>query len=418
MDKAKAAITDFMGRSGHHDTTVHEAVAPAVQHESVKPHVHEEINTAIDKEVHQDHYHRTVQPVHDREVLPEKHEAKIGAVQHREFDHRDHESTKHNLVADQARFKDERVIEETSHSQSVAPVVGGEHVHHHIHETIQPVVQKETIQPSVVHTTVPIHEVHHNKATHHETTALPAMTMEQFKAKGGALTGREERYDQFEGVPKNIGGSTAGGFGAASGLTHKDGHISKDHARHGDYDGMPNHHSDAGIRQGGLTTNSTTSGQSHGHTANPLDRNNDGKVSAKDVTGSSTTHSHGTANPLDRNNDGKVNARDVSGTNQGNLAGSSTQGGILGNNTHSGTSSHPNSGVGTDGVIGGHRTESDRLAHRDNEDGTLPRALVEDKSRFQPHSSTTDNQHDAGAHKKPSLMDKVSSLDSFDITTN
>ena len=130
MDKAKAAITDFMSKSGHHDTTVHEAVAPAVQHEVIKPHTHEEVQTAVDKEVHQDHYHRTVQPVQDREVLPEQHTAKLGAVQHREFDHRDAEGTKRALVDDQARFADERIVENTTHSQSVAPTVGGEHVHH------------------------------------------------------------------------------------------------------------------------------------------------------------------------------------------------------------------------------------------------------------------------------------------------
>jgi hypothetical protein len=130
MEKAKAAVSDFMSKSGHHDTTVHETVAPAVQNEVVKPHVHEEINTAIDKEVHQDHYHRTIQPVKDREVLPETHTAKLGAVQHREFDHRDHENTKRSLATEQAQFKDQRVVQETSHSQSANAVVGGEHVHH------------------------------------------------------------------------------------------------------------------------------------------------------------------------------------------------------------------------------------------------------------------------------------------------
>jgi len=239
MDKVKAALTDFTHRSGHHDTTVHEAVAPAVTHETVKPHVHEEINTAVDKEVHQDHYHRTVQPIVDREVLPEKHEAKLGAVQHREFDHRDHDSTKRNLVQEQAQFKDERRVEGTTQSQSVAPTIGGEHVHHHIHETIQPVVNKEVIQPNVVHTTVPIHEVHHNAATHHETTALPTMTMDQFKTKGGVLSGREERYDEFEGVPKNIGGGTAGGFGHI-----RDGasHTGTDHHKHGDFNSTSSTH--------------------------------------------------------------------------------------------------------------------------------------------------------------------------------
>ncbi|KAL6708465.1 hypothetical protein ACN47E_002728 [Coniothyrium glycines] len=300
MDKAKAAITDFMGRSGHHDTTVHEAVAPAVTQEVVKPHVHEEINTAIDKEVHQDHYHRTIQPVQDREVLPERHEAKIGAVQHREFDHRDHDATKRNLVADQAQFKDERRVDQTSHSQSVAPVVGGEHVHHHIHETIQPVIQKETIQPSVIHTTVPIHEVHHNKATHHETTALPAMTMDQFKAKGGALHGREERYDEFEGVPKNIGG--------VAGLASKTG--STEHARHGDFEGAPGHRNAAGLqRRGSDSSLSTSDEEKPGHRikrrtkrnrlgaagkpSNPLDRNNDGRVDNRDLKDSSRSQDIG-----------------------------------------------------------------------------------------------------------------------------
>jgi hypothetical protein len=130
MDKVKAALTDFTSKAGHHDTTVHETVAPAVTQETIKPHQHEEINTAVDKEVHQDHYHRTVQPVQDREVLPERHEAKLGAVQHREFDHRDHDSTKRNLIQEQAQFKDERRVEGTTKSQSVAPTIGGEHVHH------------------------------------------------------------------------------------------------------------------------------------------------------------------------------------------------------------------------------------------------------------------------------------------------
>ncbi|KZM21729.1 uncharacterized protein EKO05_0001679 [Ascochyta rabiei] len=264
MDKAKAAITDFMSKSGHHDTTVHEAVAPAVQHEVVKPHVHEEVQTAVDKEVHQDHYHRTVQPVQDREVLPEQHTAKLGAVQHREFDHRDHDNTKRNLIEEQARFKDERRVDATTHSQSAAAAIGGEHVHHHIHETIQPVVQKETIQPNVVHTTVPIHEVHHNKATHHSTTALPPMTMDEFKNKGGALTGREERYDAFEGVPKNISAGTAGGFGVIrEGEGHHDHHHVSGTPRHGDYDGTARHGGESGVIAGAAAGAAGHHGQQH-----------------------------------------------------------------------------------------------------------------------------------------------------------
>ncbi|KAF1831882.1 hypothetical protein BDW02DRAFT_632507 [Decorospora gaudefroyi] len=360
MDKAKAAITDFMGRSGHHDTTVHEAVAPAVQHEVVKPHVHEEVNTAVDKEVHQDHYHRTVQPVQDRAVLPETHDAKLGSVQHREFDHRDKDSTKRHLVDEQARFADEKRIDDTTHSQSVAPTVGGEHTHHHIHETIQPVVQKEVIQPNVVHTTVPIHEVHHNKATHHDTTALPAMTMEQFKAKGGALSGREERYDEFEGVPKNIGGA-----GSAEGLDHKRTSHSHEHGRHGDFDGTANH--------GNV--------DHHGSTHNPLDRNNDGRVDTHDVK-SGSHHSTGTHNPADRNNDGKVDAHDLkSGSHSGNNYSESHDLNDPARNNNEGATGTKN----PSGHVVGSSDKGD-MEHRPNEDGSLPKALTEDRSKAVPHS--------------------------------
>ena len=87
---------------------------------------------------------------------------------------------------------------------------------HTLSQTIQPVVQKETIQPSVVHTTVPIHEVHQNEAKHHAASALPAVSMADFKKQGGSLTGREERYDGFEGEPKAVGGAL-GGHGHHSG---------------------------------------------------------------------------------------------------------------------------------------------------------------------------------------------------------
>lgn len=129
MDKTKETIKGFMSKSGHHDTTVHEQVAPAVKHETVKPTRHEEVTTAVDKEVHQDHYHRQVQPVFDREVLPEQHKHNVGGVVNREFDNRDHEQTKATLEAEQAKLRDERIVHETKHTQTRAPVVEGEHVH-------------------------------------------------------------------------------------------------------------------------------------------------------------------------------------------------------------------------------------------------------------------------------------------------
>ena len=61
-----------------------------------------------------------------------------------------------------------------------------------------------------MHTTVPIHEVHQNEAKHHAASALPAVSMADFKKQGGSLTGREERYDGFEGEPRAVGGALGG----------------------------------------------------------------------------------------------------------------------------------------------------------------------------------------------------------------
>lgn len=68
MERAKAAVNDFLHKDGKTDTTVHEKVNPAVQHENITPTRHENVTKAVDREVHQDHYHTTVQPVKDREV--------------------------------------------------------------------------------------------------------------------------------------------------------------------------------------------------------------------------------------------------------------------------------------------------------------------------------------------------------------
>lgn len=139
--------TDYhvRAKAGHHDTTVHEKVAPAVTHETVSPHRHEEVTTAIDKEIHQDHHHTSVQPVLDREVLPEQHSHNLVGVEHRHHKHGDDAETTRRLQQEAAQFKDERTIAPTRESHSAMPVVAGEHMHHHVHETIQPIVQKGMI---------------------------------------------------------------------------------------------------------------------------------------------------------------------------------------------------------------------------------------------------------------------------------
>jgi hypothetical protein len=174
---------------------------------------HNEQQTAIDREVHQDHHHTSIQPVKDREVLPEQHSHQMAGVEHRNMNHGNDDHVKQRLATEASQFKNTREVGETQHSSSTAGTITGEHIHHHVHENIQPIVQKETVQPSVVHTTVPIHEVHQNEAKHHTATQLPAVSMDEFRNQGGHLGGREERSDAFMGEPRSVGG-TLGGKGA------------------------------------------------------------------------------------------------------------------------------------------------------------------------------------------------------------
>jgi hypothetical protein len=51
---------------------------------------------------------------------------------------------------------------------------------------------------------------HHNAAQHHSTSALPAVSMQDFKKQGGVLGGRGEKYDGFEGEPRAIGKALGG----------------------------------------------------------------------------------------------------------------------------------------------------------------------------------------------------------------
>jgi len=213
MDKAKAAVSGFLNRDGKHDTTVHENINPAIQNETIKPTERVDSQKVVDREVHQDHHHTSVQPITHKETLPEQHTHNMGAVEHKNIKHGNNDHVRQRLEAEKAQFKNTRSVGETQYSTSDAGIVTGEHVHHHVHETIQPVIHKETVQPHVVHSTIPVHEVHQNEAKHHNATQLPAVSMNEFKRQGGDLGGREERTDAFTGEPKSVGG-TLGGHGA------------------------------------------------------------------------------------------------------------------------------------------------------------------------------------------------------------
>lgn len=199
MDKAKATVESLLSRKDKHDVTVDEQTAPALMNETVHKSKHEDVQQVVDREVHKTHHHTTLQPVKDQEVRPEVHEHVAHGVEERVMQHGDRSGLDRGLAAEKEKFRDRQHVMPTQVTESVAPTMVGEHVHHHIVETVQPVIQKDTHHSTVVHHTKPVHEVHHHAPQHHEATALPAVSMDQFRSQGGSLTGRSGTHDEFAG---------------------------------------------------------------------------------------------------------------------------------------------------------------------------------------------------------------------------
>ncbi len=122
--------------------SVDKEVAPAVEHETVTKEHEEREKTVIDKERHQDHYHTTIQPALDREVLPEQHNYEDTETQVKHVEH-DDGAVKAKADDRNANFENTTAEGETIERKAVEPTaVAGEEVHHHLHETIQPVIEK------------------------------------------------------------------------------------------------------------------------------------------------------------------------------------------------------------------------------------------------------------------------------------
>lgn len=197
MEAARAFVTKHTSRTGH-STDVEEFVNPAVTWETVKPHRHEITTEAVDREVHQHHYHTTVQPLNHSVTLPERHHHNLLPMKHVTHQKEDVEATKSRLAMEMAQFKNTSRTMETTHSTKIHPPVIGVHYHHHVHETVQPVIHKETHMPEVVHTTIPIHEKHHYKAEHHGISALPMKTLAEFEK----LATPKRSTQTYEGAPR------------------------------------------------------------------------------------------------------------------------------------------------------------------------------------------------------------------------
>lgn len=209
MQAAKEAARNFLHKDRKHDTEVCEEFRPAVTKETIVPVEKVQETIAIDREVHQDHYQTRIQPVMDRVIAPETHKHHVVPVVVHETKHNKEAEIAKRLEAEAANFKSTTTVLPTAHEKIQGEVLRAEHVHHHVHEIVQPVIEREVVQPTVIHTAVPIHERIHHEPTFHPPTIQPKMTLEEFRRAGGTLDGRAGVCEKFDGEPlvKENGGA-------------------------------------------------------------------------------------------------------------------------------------------------------------------------------------------------------------------
>ncbi|KAK6512821.1 hypothetical protein TWF506_008987 [Arthrobotrys conoides] len=226
MQAAKQAVAEFLHHGNKHSVDIEQETKPAVLHERVLERQHETVTHAVDREIHQHHHQIHVQPIQDKVVEAEQHHHNIIPIEHRNRHHGKDREIETALASEHGKFKDECEVLPVETTNSTSMVVG-EHVHHHIHDYIQPVIERERVVPHVVHTMVPIHEHIEHEPYIHKGNVLPVMTLEEFTKKGYILEGMKKPLEHidYEGDPLEIDGNSHVGFnktgahpGAAAGI--------------------------------------------------------------------------------------------------------------------------------------------------------------------------------------------------------
>jgi hypothetical protein len=139
-EKATSTSTSApTSNGGDVDTTVDSKVAPSIENTHIRKEHETREQTVVEKEKHQDHYHTTIQPLKDSEVLPEKHDH-IQETERRNINN-DDGTARAKAEADRAGFESTSEQKEFE-SKTKEPTRESEHVHHHLHETIQPIIEK------------------------------------------------------------------------------------------------------------------------------------------------------------------------------------------------------------------------------------------------------------------------------------
>ncbi|GAA95701.1 uncharacterized protein L969DRAFT_101795 [Mixia osmundae IAM 14324] len=156
-------------------------------HENVKHHEVEEVTRLREHDRHIHHVQHTTQRIRDEQVNETQHHERAVPVTQIKEGHA-------TADADKLAFR-EQVGAHTdmiTHAPKERQVVDKgevltENVHHHVHNVIQPIVERTTHDHHRIHTTIPVHHTTHEAPIVHQSQELEPISMAQFTSQGHSL---------------------------------------------------------------------------------------------------------------------------------------------------------------------------------------------------------------------------------------
>jgi len=168
--------------------TQDESIVAPVTHESIQHQETEEVLRARQHDRHIHHLQHHVQPVQDKEIRDEVHHSNV--LPKTDL-HESHANTKEDSKAFKAignQFENQTIDAGTTRSIVDLGEKTNTVEHHHIHNVIQPVIEKETHDRHRIHTTVPIHHVTHEAPIVHQSIQHQPLNMKDFLQRGGSFS--------------------------------------------------------------------------------------------------------------------------------------------------------------------------------------------------------------------------------------
>lgn len=179
-------------RAEHLDLSKGDVVQDVKHLAHVTKHTHqrhetEEVTREKEHHRHIHHVQHHVQPIHETEHAAEVSHQKVHPVTHIEEKHASTDKDAALLANVAGTHKDEKMTAPLQRTVVDKGERVTEHIHHHIHNVVQPVLHKDTHEHHRIHTVIPSTITTHEAPIIHESTMHKPIAKSEYLKTGGIL---------------------------------------------------------------------------------------------------------------------------------------------------------------------------------------------------------------------------------------